>query len=177
MARLEEGESSAPSRLQQLRRTHSFVAEEDAVGLHYDIEMLVKYLLNEVEREHKISVASIFGMGGIGKTTLARKVYHHGRLKHYFKGFAWVCVSQQWQPKDLLQGILLKLIPEQRNLIMTSKQDELARLLQQHLRARRCLIVLDDIWSTDAWDCLKDAIPVSEHGTKILLMTGAEPVQ
>ncbi|XP_027099667.2 probable disease resistance RPP8-like protein 2 [Coffea arabica] len=110
-------------------------------------------------------------MGGIGKTTLARKVYHHGRLKHYFKGFAWVCVSQQWQPKDLLQGILLKLIPEQRNLIMTSKQDELARLLQQHLRARRCLIVLDDIWSTDAWDCLKDAIPVSEHGTKILLTT------
>nr|XP_027099011.1 putative disease resistance protein At1g50180 [Coffea arabica] len=170
MARMEEGELSAPSRQQQLRHTYSFVADEDVVELPNDVQVLVKYLLNEVA-EHKISVASIFGMGGIGKTTLARKVYHHGRLKDYFKGFAWVCVSQQWQPKDLLQRILLKLTPQNRKQIMTSKEDELARLLQQHLRARRCLIVLDDIWSTEAWDCLKEAISVSEHGSKILLTT------
>nr|XP_027099831.1 probable disease resistance protein RF45 isoform X2 [Coffea arabica] len=172
MARMEEGESSAPSRQQQLRHTYSFVADEDVVELPNDVQVLVKYLLNKGEStERKISVASIFGMGGIGKTTLARKIYHHERVNHYFKGLAWVCVSQQWQPNDLLQGILLKLIPEQRNVIVTSKQDELARLLQQHLRARRCLIVVDDIWSTEAWDCLKDAIPVSEHGSKILLTT------
>ncbi|CDP11055.1 unnamed protein product [Coffea canephora] len=54
---------------------------------------------------------------------------------------------------------------------MTSEKDKLARQLREHLGARRCLIVLDDIWSTDAWDSLKDAIPVSEHGTKILLTT------
>ncbi|XP_027097576.2 putative disease resistance protein At1g50180 [Coffea arabica] len=176
MTRTEEGDSSAPSRQQQLRHTYSFVAEEDVVELPNDIQVLVKYLLNQGETENKISVASILGMGGIGKTTLARKVYHHERLKHYFKGFAWVCVSQQWQPNDLLQGILLKLTPENRKQIMKSKQDELARLLQQHLRARRCLIVLDDIWSTEAWDCLKDAIPVSEHGSKILLTTRNEYV-
>ncbi|CDP11050.1 unnamed protein product [Coffea canephora] len=169
---MEEGESSAPSRQQQLRRTRSFVAEEDVVELPNDVQVLVKYLLNEDEStERKISVASIFGMGGIGKTTLARKIYHHERLKDYFEGFAWVCVSQQWQPNDLLQGILFKLIPDQRNVIVTSKEDELERLLQQHLRARRCLIVVDDIWSTETWDCLKDAIPVSEHGSKILLTT------
>ncbi|XP_027152072.1 probable disease resistance protein RF45 [Coffea eugenioides] len=101
IARTEEGESSAPSRQQQLGHTYSVVADEDVVELPDDVQVLVDYLLNEVA-ERKISVASIFGMGGIGKTTLARKVYHHERLKHYFKGFAWVCVSQQWQPKDLL---------------------------------------------------------------------------
>ncbi|XP_027095738.2 putative disease resistance protein At1g50180 isoform X1 [Coffea arabica] len=170
MTRTEEAESRAPSRQQQLRHAYSFVADDDVVELPNDVQVLVKYLLNEVA-EHKISVASIFGMGGIGKTTLARKIYHHERLKHYFEGFAWVCVSQQWQPNDLLQGILLKLIPEQRNVIVTSKEDEQRRLLQQHLRARRCLIVLDDLWSTEAWDCLKGAIPGSEHGTKILLTT------
>ncbi|XP_027096850.2 putative disease resistance protein At1g50180 [Coffea arabica] len=172
MTRTEEGDSSDTSRQQQLRHTYSFVADEDVVELPDDVEQLVKYLLNEVA-ERKISVASIYGMGGIGKTTLARKVYHHDRVEQYFGGRAWVCVSQQWQPKDLFQRILLKLIPEQSNEIMMSEKDKLARQLQQHLQAkdRRCLIVLDDFWSTEAWDCLKDAIPVSEHGSKIVLTT------
>ncbi|XP_027152022.1 putative disease resistance protein At1g50180 [Coffea eugenioides] len=170
MTRTEEAESRAPFRRQQLRHAYSSVADEDVVELPNDVQVLVKYLLNEAA-ERKISVASIFGMGGIGKTTLARKIYHHERLKHYFEGFAWVCVSQQCQPNDLLQSILLKLIPEQRNVIVTSKEDEQRRLLQQHLRARRCMIVLDDIWSKEAWDCLKDAIPISEHGSKILFTT------
>ncbi|CDP21619.1 unnamed protein product, partial [Coffea canephora] len=176
MTRTGEGESSDTSRQQQLRHNYSFVADEDVVELPNDVQVLVKYLLSEVETEHKISVASIFGMGGIGKTTLARKVYHHGRLKDYFKGFAWVCVSQQWQPKDLFQRILLKLTPENRKQIMKSKQDELASQLQQHLQDNKCLIVLDDLWSTEAWDCLKDVIPVSEDGSKILLTTRNEDV-
>nr|XP_027099951.1 putative disease resistance protein At1g50180 [Coffea arabica] len=176
IARTEEGEWSAPSRQQPLGQTYPFVAEEDVVGLRNDVEGLVEHLLKEGEStERKISVASIVGMGGIGKTTLARKVYHHEKLKQYIKGFAWVCVSQQWQPKALLRGILLnltpELTPENRKQIMKSERDELAKLLQEHLGARRCLIVLDDIWTTDAWDRLKDAIPVSEHGTKILLTT------
>ncbi|XP_071927974.1 putative disease resistance protein At1g50180 isoform X2 [Coffea arabica] len=172
IARTEEGESSAPSRQKQLRHTYSFVAEEDVVGLRNDVEKLVEHLLKEGESTgRKIRVASIVGMGGIGKTTLARKVYHHEKLKQCIKGFAWICVSQQWQTKDLLQGILLKLTPENRKQIMKSEQDELAKLLREHLGARRCLIVLDDIWSTDVWDSLKDAILVSEHGTKILLTT------
>ncbi|XP_027151259.1 probable disease resistance protein RF45 [Coffea eugenioides] len=38
------------------------------------------------------------------------------------------------------------------------------------------MIVLDDLWSTEAWDCLKDVIPVSEDGSKILLTTRNEDV-
>ncbi|XP_027152061.1 probable disease resistance protein RF9 [Coffea eugenioides] len=173
IARTEEGESSAPSRQQQLRHTYSFVADGVVVELPNEVQVLVKYLLNE-ETERKISVASIFGMGGIGKTTLARKVYHYERLKHYFKGFAWVCVSQQWQPNDLLQGILLKLIPKNRKQKaeeQTDNDEPPRQKLQRHLQDNKCLIVLDDVWSIETWDCLKDAIPVSEHGSKILLTT------
>lgn len=177
MARMEEGESSAPSRQQQLRQTYSFVIKDDVVELLDDVQKLVKYLLNEVESiGHRICVASIYGMGGIGKTTLARRVYHNERLKDYFKGFAWVYVSQQWERKNLLQGILLKLTPENREQIMKSEENELASWLREHLQDRRCLIVLDDIWSSDDWDCLKDAIPISEDGTKILLTTRNEDV-
>ncbi|KAL3507510.1 hypothetical protein ACH5RR_032892 [Cinchona calisaya] len=155
---------------QQLRRTYSFEADqEDVIGLETDVEILVKCLLNEGQvGYHK--VVSIYGMGGLGKTTLARKVYHNPKLKQYFTSFAWICVSQQWQAKDILQGILVKLMPEQRSEVMNTEED-LAKKLHQVLQDRRCLIVIDDIWSKDAWDSIKHAFPIAEEGSKILLTT------
>ncbi|CDO99314.1 unnamed protein product [Coffea canephora] len=167
---IEEEGSSSMVMEQQLRRTFSFVVEEDIVGIQRDVEMLVKYLLNGNEAGHH-SVVSIYGMGGLGKTTLAKRVYHHPKLKKQFAGFAWVCVSQQWQTKDLLQGMLVKLSPEQRSDVMHGTEGELAKRLHQVLQDRRCLIVLDDIWSPDAWNCIKYALPITEEGSKILLTT------
>ncbi|KAL3507505.1 hypothetical protein ACH5RR_032887 [Cinchona calisaya] len=170
----QEGSSSMQ---QQLKRTYSFVADqEDVIGLDTDVEILVKCLLNEGQViYHK--VVSIYGMGGLGKTTLARKVYHNPKLKQYFTDFAWICVSQQWQAKDILLGILVKLIPpQQRSELMNSTEEELAKRLHQILQDRTCLIVIDDIWSKYAWDSIKHAFSIAEEGSKILLTTRKKEV-
>ncbi|CDO99266.1 unnamed protein product [Coffea canephora] len=166
-AATEREESS--SRQQQLRMTYSYVADdEDFVGLEHDIEKLMQVLVNEAEFSGSCGVVSICGMGGSGKTTLARKLYNHPNAKHHFDSFAWVCISQQWQTREILQGILVSFFPERRGEIEKWRDNEMVGELLRFQQNGKCLVVLDDIWSTDAWECIKVAFPIRNKG-KILL--------
>ncbi|EFH38627.1 predicted protein, partial [Arabidopsis lyrata subsp. lyrata] len=75
----------------EIRQTFAKSPDHDLVGVEQSVEELVGHL---VEND-KHQVVSISGMGGIGKTTLARQVFHHDIVRRHFDGFAWVCVSQQ----------------------------------------------------------------------------------
>ncbi|XP_071907767.1 putative disease resistance protein At1g50180 [Coffea arabica] len=169
--RVMERQEGASSSHQQLRRTYSHVVEDDFVGLEGDVEMLVKHLVRGSghEIDKCFSVVSICGMGGLGKTTLARKVYNHPQVRRCFDDFAWICVSQTWQKEDVLQRILLRLMPEGREEILKWKDEELVRNLFQIQQNKKYLIVLDDIWSTDAWECIKHAFSIRKTGSKILV--------
>ncbi|CAI9118110.1 OLC1v1019629C1 [Oldenlandia corymbosa var. corymbosa] len=166
-----EGSSLRP---QLLRRTYSFVEEDDFVGLEDDVDLLVKHLVGTDDQNianHR--VVSIFGMGGLGKTTLARKVYNHPSAKRHFSRLVWICLSQQWQAKDLLQRIMIRLVPEKKKEIeMYWREEELIRELWEIQQQMKCLIVLDDIWTTDVWESIKNAFPMRQAvGSKILLTT------
>ncbi|KAL8160282.1 hypothetical protein V2J09_001819 [Rumex salicifolius] len=164
--------------LEQTQQRMSYVNldTKNIVGLDQDTEMIINALLDsEVERR----VVGIYGMGGLGKTTLITKVYNDKRIKkHFTGGCAWAYISKQLQRRNVLQIILADLTSKPDDTITVRSTKDLINDLREFLQKHKCLVVLDDVWKTEDWDFLYDAFPESgvESGSRFLLTTRKEEV-
>ncbi|KAF7820490.1 putative disease resistance protein [Senna tora] len=163
-----EDSTFAFERQRELRWAYSHILEEHIVGLDENINQVVGWLVTE---DKHCRVVYIYGMGGLGKTTLAKNVYHHDAIRRHFDGFAWAYVSQQCKKRDIWEGILLKLTSptkEGRDEILKMRDDELAKRLYEVQKEKQCLIILDDIWSNEAWEILRPAFPSENTRSKLV---------
>ncbi|XP_058114489.1 putative disease resistance protein At1g50180 [Magnolia sinica] len=164
------GTSSAGRSHQDSRPTY-LSQETDFVGFEKEFEMLVARL---TEGEPRRCVVSVVGMGGLGKTTLTKKLYNAGTVKKHFHTHAWISVSQEYSARDLLQTITkccMVLSKEQLELVEKMDVLELSEKISEYLKEKRYLVVLDDIWKSEAWDALKDAFPHVNNGSRVMLTT------
>ncbi|KAB2006222.1 hypothetical protein ES319_D11G328300v1 [Gossypium barbadense] len=159
-----EGPSSSTER-REARRPFPHVMDDNVVGLDKDIEKLVSVLVDEGS---ECKVLSICGMGGLGKTTLAKKIYRQSQVVGHFENLAWAFVSQNCQIRKIWEDILsdLNILTE---VDKKMKVEKLAEKLSSFLEENKCLVILDDIWNTKAWDSLKPAFSARETKSKILL--------
>ncbi|TYH46732.1 hypothetical protein ES332_D11G358900v1 [Gossypium tomentosum] len=161
-------ESSFSTERRESRRPYPHIMDDNIVGLVDDTEGLVKVLKNESGSKF----VTIWGMGGLGKTTLAKKIYHHRQVIDYFDHLAFVYVSQPCQKRNVWEDILsgFKTLDK----VDRKKRDEaLAEKLYNILEVKKCLVILDDIWTSEAWDSLKPAFPVAtgRHSNSKILLT------
>ncbi|XP_060181888.1 putative late blight resistance protein homolog R1A-10 [Lycium barbarum] len=142
------------------------------VGFEQETEMLTEQL---VTGPRELDLISIFGMPGLGKTTLAKKLYNHEAIYNRFDIRLWCCSSQSYDKRALLFQ-LLGLISELDDSTKNMSNDELAEKLYKHLKRKRYLIVVDDIWSHEVWDDIKRPFPDDDNGSRIILTTRLESI-
>ncbi|KAB2614576.1 disease resistance protein [Pyrus ussuriensis x Pyrus communis] len=155
-------------------QTYPHVIEHDVVGLEEDVKILATHLVKE---ENCPKIVSIWGMGGSGKTTLAKQVYGHNEVKRHFDCFAWVCVSQQCQGKEVLEDILIQLTQDTKDKTKEMNKNQIVGKLCSIQKEKKCLVVLDDLWTCDAWKSLEPGFPGgAETKSRILLTTRKKDV-
>ncbi|XP_044961234.1 putative disease resistance protein RGA3 [Hordeum vulgare subsp. vulgare] len=117
-----------------------------------------------------LTVLPVVGPGGIGKTTLVQYIYRNQQVQNHFQVLIWVCVSLSFNLSKLLDEIKTY-IPR----VEGEKVGRVEELIEQRLKSKRFLLVLDDIWefnNGDDWKRLLLPFKASqEKGSMILLTT------
>ncbi|CDP19441.1 unnamed protein product [Coffea canephora] len=125
------------------RQTDSVVAP--MVGRADDESKIVKMLLSPSEKV--VSVLPIIGMGGLGKTTLAKSIYNKKQIDGQFEKKIWVCVSKKVPVVELFKLILGQLKKDKKDEV--GDRQNIVQEIGKELGKLRYLLVLDDVWDDD----------------------------
>ncbi|XP_074307319.1 putative disease resistance protein RGA1 [Silene latifolia] len=152
-------EVSRPSR--DLFNDISYLNRSSVVGRDEAKKQVMRSLLSVGDASY-LSVLPIVGMGGIGKTTLAKLVYDD------------ICNELVYLLK-LLENII-----KNATGVDTSNNtlEQLVNKLKDLLSGRKYMLVLDDVWVDDVaiWEELKSLLEVGKAGSVVLITTRSRQV-
>ncbi|KAL2320675.1 hypothetical protein Fmac_029644 [Flemingia macrophylla] len=168
--------------------THSRVTGSDVIGRKQDKEKIIELLMEQNLNDDggkSLSVIPIVGIGGLGKTTLAKFVFNDSRIDECFQLKMWVCVSDNFDITQLIIKIINSINdvassnvpPLEQNLNMLDLEP-LQHLLTNKLANKKFLLVLDDVWdeNRDKWLELKNLMQECVLGSKILVTTRSQTI-
>ncbi|XP_073106728.1 putative disease resistance protein RGA3 [Elaeis guineensis] len=157
------------------RRT-SPVVELEVVGekIENDTRMLVDLLIGE--HKEKFAIFAIVGIGGIGKTTLAQKIYNDEKLRVNFHQMPRIslCASQDFPESDLLRSIIRQAGGDPGE---NKEKEVLEPMLSQVITNKRFFLILDDVWDSQVWDkLLRKPLQSGSADSRILITTRHEVI-
>ncbi|KMT00232.1 hypothetical protein BVRB_1g020450 [Beta vulgaris subsp. vulgaris] len=164
----EDGENA---NLYQVRK-HATARASEFVGRKDDEKKLLQMICNTTNMEGDLSTIAILGIGGLGKTTLARRLYEHEEVDgHFGEKKVWICVSETFHIERLLKEMLESLTSRRIDL---SNTGAIIKKLQEELKGMKFLLVLDDVWNKnqELWDYLKSELQrIGDASGSVVLIT------
>nr|XP_048318023.1 disease resistance protein RPM1-like [Ziziphus jujuba var. spinosa] len=152
------------------RKGALYLYEADVLGIESPRDELIDWLLDEKPQRIVISVV---GMGGMGKTTLVKKVYDLVKVK--FDCHAWIAVSQSYQKDELLKGVIKQFCEGNKEPVPKGidamGEDALTEKLREYLQHKRYVVVFDDVWRVHLWGDIEHALLDNQSGSRIVITT------
>ncbi|KAF5775969.1 putative P-loop containing nucleoside triphosphate hydrolase, leucine-rich repeat domain superfamily [Helianthus annuus] len=152
------------------RRNETSLPERDVVGREVETKKLLNQLLVGESSKEKFSILPIVGLGGVGKTTLARILYNDTRVKDHFELMAWVCVSDECDVFKISETIFECVATENKQF---KDVNQLQIALREQFKDKRFLLVLDDVWNQnyDDWEILVRPFHSGAAGSRVIMTT------
>lgn len=150
-----------------------FLNESDLVGIQAPLSVLTSSLVSE---DNQFMVIPVVGMGGIGKTTLVKNVYDNAAIPSLFQAWAWITFSQAFSEEELLKDLIKQLCNNSAAHLVDLGVETmtgvvaLQKKVLEILQGISYLVVLDDVWSVDAWNFIQWVFPKQNCG-RVMLTT------
>ncbi|KAL5712595.1 hypothetical protein ACHQM5_014751 [Ranunculus cassubicifolius] len=157
------------------RETSSMLTEPIVCGRGRETENIIGILLNNSSSSYDLSICPIVGIGGLGKTTLAKLVYNDEKVVNQFDNIIWICVSEDFSIKRVSNMIINQLSEKKWDIEdLEPTENQLKKLLN----GRRYLLVLDDVWDDDRekWNKIMHLLACGGKGSSIIVTTRLQTV-
>ncbi|CAN6564472.1 unnamed protein product [Malus baccata var. baccata] len=155
----------------------SFRQDEKIIGRENTVSDIIATLIESKNQENNHSVMAVVGMGGLGKTALAKSIFNDDAIHSYFEVKLWVCVSNTFEVNSILDRMLELLHPEIAGL---KGREALLNKLIERLTGKRYMLILDDVWNEDEdlWSSFTDCLSKlnSAPGSITIVTTRSENV-
>ncbi|KAE8793637.1 Disease resistance protein RPM1 [Hordeum vulgare] len=137
----------------------NFTRDEDLVGIEENKERLIRWLTGGGDglEQSSTKVTTVWGMPGVGKTTLVAHVYNAMKLD--FDAAGWVTISESYCIEDLLKKIVVEfgIAVDVANIDMRGLADS----IHDYLQGKKYILVLDDVWAARVWLEIRNVFPTS----------------
>jgi predicted ATPase len=161
--------------------TAGVVDESQLAGREREKELIANLILKHSDKHLEVIV--VWGMGGIGKTTLVTDVYQRQEFNEKFAKRAFVTVLRPFKLQELLRSIAIQLnanssgskgamdFARGNDDYGSMSIESLTKALDGLSQDGNCLIVVDDLLCTTEWDTLIKAFREIGKGSWTIVIT------
>ncbi|EYU17733.1 hypothetical protein MIMGU_mgv1a001335mg [Erythranthe guttata] len=122
--------------------------------------------------QSETTFVSLLGMAGIGKTTLAKKLFQDPFIVSRYTARVFVTIGPKYRFSDILVDILRQLnAPGIDEVVLVESENvlgELKMMVYKSLKNLRFLVVFDDVWDRELYF---GSFPNNQNGSRVLLTT------